>query len=201
MKQANRKAYTLVEAMAALLVMGIVVSGVVVTITNCLDSMIDMRLENSAVDLARENMEYILAKNDAFEFYDSGVDEYNPDLDWETGFEVSTYPNTSDMWVRAFSNAGYYCTDGEYKTVEFESWIVRLTDEQQQQYQDQVEEEQQMLEDVADAVSEAQAEKDAANETETPAETEQPSGTVDQELEGLLDGPFGDILKQFGIGQ
>ncbi|MGE4285836.1 MAG: prepilin-type N-terminal cleavage/methylation domain-containing protein [Phycisphaerae bacterium] len=198
MKQANRKAYTLVEAMAALLVMGIVVSGVVVTITNCLETMIDMRLENNAVDLARENMEYILSKNDAYEFYDSGVDEFNPDLNWEIGFEVATYPNTSDMWVRAFSTSGYYRTDGEYKTIEFESWIVRLSDEQQQQYKEQATAEQQMLDDVADAVSEAQAEKDTAEE-ETDTGSVEPADN--SELQELLDGEFGDILRNFGIGQ
>ena len=149
MKNSNKKAFTLVEAMAALLVMGIVTGGVVVTISNCLNSMINMRLEEEAVNLASENMEYLLAKKQISEFVESGTDEINPDLSWEIGFEVAEFPSTGKLWVRAFSTASYYNSENEYKEIQFEDWLMQLDDKEAKLVEQQREEEQALLDEAS----------------------------------------------------
>ena len=149
MKNSNKKAFTLVEAMAALLVMGIVTGGGVVTISNCLNSMINMRLEEEAVNLASENMEYLLAKKQISEFVESGTDEINPDLSWEIGFEVAEFPSTGKLWVRAFSTASYYNSENEYKEIQFEDWLMQLDDKEAKLVEQQREEEQALLDEAS----------------------------------------------------
>ncbi|ARN57832.1 type II secretion system protein [Sedimentisphaera salicampi] len=150
----NRKAFTLLESMAALFVMGIVTTGVMVTISNCIDSMTDMRLEQEAVKLARENMEYLLAEKDVREYVESGVDEYNPNLSWEMGYEVKTFPETDQQWIKAFSMVEFYNSDNELDSVELENWLAKLSMRESQQLEEQRQLEQEYLDQLAEDDSE-----------------------------------------------
>ncbi|AQQ09381.1 hypothetical protein L21SP3_01185 [Sedimentisphaera cyanobacteriorum] len=160
----NTKAFTLLESMAALFVMGIVTTGVMVTISNCINSMTDMRLEQEAVKLARENMEYLLAESNVREYVESGVDEYNTNLSWEMGYEVKTFPDTDQQWVMAFSVVEYYNSENELESVELENWLAKLSMRESQQLEEQRQLEQEYLDQLSEEDAEYEAQQDESSE-------------------------------------
>jgi type II secretory pathway pseudopilin PulG len=128
-----RGAFTLVEALTALVIVGFVCGTVLIVINNCIDSVSDMESRLRAVDVARENLESLLAQNNLKEFSETGISELYPDIEWVRGVEVTEFQGTSDMWMKAFSSANFYNTDNELEEVEFENWLAPLTDQQEAQ--------------------------------------------------------------------
>ena len=60
-RNGRRNAFSLVEAATAVIILGLICSGVLVVIDRCMTSAADSALRMQAFDVARENMEKLLA--------------------------------------------------------------------------------------------------------------------------------------------
>jgi len=124
------KAFTLIEVMAALIILAIVSSSVLVVINRCVASVTDSTLRLQAFELARENMEKLLASDSVEEGVDYGESDKYPDIKWQTTVETFYEPITARMWVRAVCSAEYNDIKGETQTVELTHWLTDVTKEQ-----------------------------------------------------------------------
>lgn len=142
-KKSNRQAFTLVETAAALLVLSIIIGSVMVLVNRYTEAVMDMQLREQAFEIARSNMETLLAESKLSDTNDSGTSETNPGIEWETIVEPFYEPVTNRMWIRAVCSAGFKDTKGEFQDVELEHWITNLTAAQIKQIlaQQQVEQE------------------------------------------------------------
>ena len=136
-------AFTLVEVVAALALLSIMISSVLVLMNNYVGAVIDMRLRQQAFELARSNMETLLSESKLPDIYEYGESETNPDIQWETVVEPFYEPVKNRMWIRAVCSAFFVDSKGEDQDVELEHWITNLTAAQIKQIlaQQQVEDE------------------------------------------------------------
>jgi hypothetical protein len=123
----SSRSFTLIEIIAALIVLSLIISGSLVIINNCLESAADMKTKMAAFALARENMEKLLGAGSVSEMVDYGDSNEVPGIIWETRIEPFYDPYTVRMWIRAVSSASWYATDGQQKTIEFTQWLTDLT--------------------------------------------------------------------------
>lgn len=128
----NRKenAFSLVEAVTAMVILAIVCSGVVVVISRCIASAADSQIRMQAFEVARENMEKLLASNLVKETIEYGNSDKYPDIKWQTVVETFYEPITARMWVRGTCSAEYTDTEGQTQTVELTHWLTNVTKEQ-----------------------------------------------------------------------
>jgi prepilin-type N-terminal cleavage/methylation domain-containing protein len=125
--------FTLIEVLAALAILALVSSSVLVVIDRCLESTADASLQMEAFLLARENMEKVLASDTVEETVDYGQSEKYPDISWQTVVEAFAEPMSGKMWIRAVCSAKYVDSEGKEQTVKLEDWITELTDQQANQ--------------------------------------------------------------------
>jgi len=125
--------FTLLEVLAALAILALVSSSVLVVVDRCLESTADAALRMEAFQLARENMEKVLASATVEETVDYGRSEKYPDISWQTVIEAFSEPVSGKMWIRAVCSAEYTDVTGEEQTVKLEHWITELTDQQANQ--------------------------------------------------------------------
>ena len=123
----HNKGFTLLEVIAATALLAIVVSTVLVVVNDFMISTMDTKSKMIAFNIARENMETILAKNIVEEFVEYGYDELNPDIEWETEVKSFTEPVNSDMWIVAKCSAWYTDSNSERQAVELTHWITGLS--------------------------------------------------------------------------
>ena len=126
----REKAFSLVEAVTALIILAIVSSGVVVVITRCIASAADLQLRMRAFEVARENMEKLLAGDSARETTEYGNSDKYPEIKWQTVVETFYEPITTRMWLRGVCSAEYTDTKGETQTVELTHWLTDVTKQQ-----------------------------------------------------------------------
>jgi len=124
------KAFSLIETVAALAILALICLSVLVVIDRCMASMADSELRMQAFDIARDNMEKLLALDSAKEIVEYGVSEKNAEIEWQTVVETFYEPATSRMWVRAICSAQYTDMAGEVQTVELTHWLTNLTKKQ-----------------------------------------------------------------------
>ena len=141
----ERKAFTLAEVMTALVILGLICSGVLVVIGRCAASATDTALRMQAFEVARENMEKLLASESVQEGTDFGDSEKYPQIKWQTAVETFYEPITSQMWVRAVCSAEYSDSTDKTQTVELTHWLTKVTDEQMQELMEQLQEDQEWL--------------------------------------------------------
>jgi len=125
--RSHRPAFTLVEVSAALVLLSIILSSVMVLMNRYVDSVIDLQLRQEAFELARGNMEQLLAESKLSDMVEFGDSEQNPEIEWQTLVEPFYEPVTDQMWIRAVCSAGFDDTKGEYQNIELEHWITNLT--------------------------------------------------------------------------
>jgi prepilin-type N-terminal cleavage/methylation domain-containing protein len=125
--------FTLLEVMTALAILALVSSSVLLVVDRCLESTVDSVLRMEAFEVARENMEKVLASNSVEETVDYGTSDKYPDVSWETVIEAFSEPMSGTMWIRAVCSAEYVNSTGEEQTIELEHWITELTDQQANQ--------------------------------------------------------------------
>jgi len=123
----NYKGFTLLEVMAALTILAITSLGVLVVIGNCMTSAADSQLRMHAFEIARDNMEKLLAASSVKEMAEYGSSDKYPEVQWQTVVETFYEPVTSKMWVRAVCSAEYIDTEGQTQTVELTHWLTGLT--------------------------------------------------------------------------
>jgi len=126
----KEKAFSLVEAVTALVILAIVSSGVVVVISRCIASAADSQMRMQAFEVARENMEKLLASNSVKETTDFGNSDKYPEIKWQTVVETFYEPITARMWVRGVCSAEYTDTEGQTQTVELTHWLTDVTKQQ-----------------------------------------------------------------------
>ena len=126
----KEKAFSLVEAVTALMILAIVSSGVVVVITRCIASAADLQLRMRAFEVARENMEKLLAGDSVKETTEYGNSDKYLEIKWQTVVETFYEPITTRMWIRGVCSAEYTDIKGETQTVELTHWLTDVTKQQ-----------------------------------------------------------------------
>ena len=129
-KIATRRAFSLVEVLTALAILALISSSVLVVINRGVASAADSALRMQAFEVARENMEKLLASTSLEENVEYGESNKYPEISWTTVVETFYEPISSRMWVRGICSAEYRDTEGQEQTVELTHWLTGLTKEQ-----------------------------------------------------------------------
>lgn len=122
-----KKAFGLIETVAALAILALVSSSVLVVINRCMASVANSAMRMKAFEVARENMETLLAKNSAAEMVEYGNSDKYPEIQWQTTVETFYEPITARMWIQAICSAEYTDTTNDTQSVEFTHWLTNLT--------------------------------------------------------------------------
>ena len=125
-----RKGFSLIETLAALAILALVSTSVLVVINRCMASAANSALRTQAFEMARENMEKLLVLDTVTEKVEYGTSEKNPNIQWQTTVESFYEPLNSRMWIRAVCGAEYTDTAGEVQTVELTHWLTSLSKKQ-----------------------------------------------------------------------
>jgi prepilin-type N-terminal cleavage/methylation domain-containing protein len=138
----NRKStgFTLVETVVALIILSILSSGVLVVINRCIASATNSALRMHAFEVARENMEKLLASSSVKESVEYGSSDKHPNITWQTVVETFYEPLTDRMWVRAVCSSEYEDAQGQMQTVELTHWLTNVTKQQLMQILEQKQE-------------------------------------------------------------
>ena len=144
-RRKNRPAFTLIEVVTAIAILAAIITSVLVVMDRAIAATIDTELKMQAFELARENMEILLASNTISDMVEFGADEMNPNLEYRTVVESFSEPVTSQMWVRAVCSASYTDSSGETQTIELTHWLNSLTSTQIKQINEQKQREQEYL--------------------------------------------------------
>ena len=126
----KERAFSLVEAATAVIILAIVSAGVVVVINRCITSAADSELRMRAFAVARENMEKLLASDVVKETTEDGTSDKYSEIKWQTVVEPFYEPITNRMWIRGVCTAEYTDTEGETQTVELTHWLTDVTKDQ-----------------------------------------------------------------------
>jgi hypothetical protein len=144
-----------VEVSAALIILALVSSGVMVVINRCAASGTNSTLQMQAFEVARENMERLLAADSLKETVDYGESEMFPGIEWETSVESFYEPITARMWIQGVCLARYTDVEGLEQTVELTHWLTDVTKDQLLKMMGQDSEEEkvaaQLIESIEDA--------------------------------------------------
>ena len=127
---AGCRAFTMIEVSVALIILGMIVATVLVIINKAVDTVIVWQTKMQAFEIARENMEQILAKSSVSDMVEYGTSETNPDITWETTVESFYEPITNRMWVRAVCSAEFPDPNGQPQKIELTQWLTGLSEKQ-----------------------------------------------------------------------
>ena len=119
-------AFTLIEVIMAVTIIGVVTTTIMVVMNRCIEAVIDNRTRMQAFELARENMENLLALETVTDTAEFGVSEINPDIQWETVVEPFTEPVNSEMWLQAVCSASYTDSKGIEQEIELTHWLTKV---------------------------------------------------------------------------
>jgi hypothetical protein len=158
-----------VEVVTALIILGLVCSSVLAVINRCLTAAADSELRMRAFDVARENVEKLLASESVSETSDYGESERYPEIQWQTTVETFYEPLTSRIWFQAVCSAQYTDTEGDEQTIELTHWLTEVSKSHLIQ----------MIEEGEEGPSEPNALSDPNGPTPTPTPTPTPKSEVD----------------------
>ena len=151
----SKPAFTLVEVLAALSILALISSSVLVVINRCAASGADTALRMQAFEVARENMEKLLALPTIEEKVEYGDSERYPDISWQTVVETFYEPITSRMWLRGVCSSQYIDSEGQEQTVELTHWLTDLTKNQLLDIMSREDEEGQLTDQLIATIEEA----------------------------------------------
>ncbi len=134
------------EVVMAVVILAFVVTSVLTVMNQCIAAASDSRTRTEAFEIARENMESLLAADKVSEKTEFGMSETNPDIQWETVIETFTEPVTSTMWLRAVCSASYTDKDGEIRSVELTNWLTNVSSAIQNKIKMQKQKEKELME-------------------------------------------------------
>ncbi len=141
----------------ALSILAAICSTVLVVMSRCIDAAIDNQMIAEAFELARENMERLLAADSVTLMAELGTSDKNPGIQWETIVETFNEPVSSNVWLQAVCSASYTDASGEKQTIELTHWLTDLTKRDQKLILKQKEIERQYMEQFgADRESDAE---------------------------------------------
>ena len=118
-------------------ILAVICATTLVVLDRCMQATIDSELKMQAFQVARENMEKLLASKSVKQIAEFGTLEENRNIDWQMVVEPFREPETSKMWIRAVCTASYVDSNSEMHSFELNNWITDLTDRQVQQLLDQ----------------------------------------------------------------
>ncbi len=144
-------AFSLVEVVAALVILAFVSSSVLVVFNRYMASAANSVLRMQAFEVARANMEELLTLDSVAESVEFGNSDRYPDIGWQTAVETFYEPLTSRMWIQAICSAEYTDSENEVQTVELTHWLTDVTKSQLLQILAQQQDE---IEKLADQVIE-----------------------------------------------
>ncbi len=127
------RAFTLVETMAAVLILAFICTSVLVVFDRSVTSAVDSVQRMRAFEIARENMEKLLACDSVEAMAEYGMSDKYTDIQWQTTVESFYEPLTSRTWVQAVCSAEYTDSSGELQSVELTHWLTGLTEKQAEQ--------------------------------------------------------------------
>jgi len=139
-------AFTFIEVVTALAILGVITSSVLVVLNRSVEAVIDGRLRMQAFQLARENMEKLLASSSVSDMAQFGTHELNDDIEWEIIVEPFNEPVKSGMWIRAICSASYTDRHGQRRRIELIHWLGAPTGRQRNQILEQQKRQQEFLE-------------------------------------------------------
>jgi len=169
------KAFSLIETVTALVILAFVSSSVLVVINRCMASAADSALRMQAFEVARENMETLLASDSVKEMAEYGSSDKYPAIQWQSVVEAFYEPLTVRMWVRAVCSAEYTDTAGNAQTVELTHWLTDLTRQQVIGILEEKQREKERLAEEALAEQQEQTEEaEQQGEEDEQAEPEEP---------------------------
>jgi prepilin-type N-terminal cleavage/methylation domain-containing protein len=126
----RKKGFSLMEVAMAVMILALTCSSVLVVIDRCVNSAAKSALRMRAFEVARENMEKLLASTSVKESIEYGQSEKYPDIGWQTVVETFYEPITARMWIRGVCSAQYNDPNGQEQTIELTHWLTDLTKEQ-----------------------------------------------------------------------
>ena len=97
----RRKAFTLVEVIAATTIIGILASSIMVVFIRCTSAVRDSTRRVQALEVARENMETLLGQENVSEQVVYGYSDKYPSIQWINRVETFYEPVAQKMWLRA----------------------------------------------------------------------------------------------------
>jgi len=151
-----KPAFSLIEAVTALIILALVSSSVLTVYSRCVASAADSVLRMNAFEVVRENMETLLASDSVKEMAEFGSSDKYPEIQWQTTVETFYEPITARMWIQATCSAEYTDAAGDTQTVELTHWLTDLTEEQLRQIlEEQQRQEQQLPEQIIETEQEA----------------------------------------------
>lgn len=142
-------------------------TGIVVVFDGSINSAANSVLRMQAFEVARENMERLLASSSVKESVEYGFSEKYPAIEWQSTVETFFEPITTRLWAKAVCSADYIDIGGRQQNVEITNWITDLTQLQvlellkrKQQQKEQLTQADRLLETIDDAAEYADVDVD-----------------------------------------
>ena len=154
-RRSRVRAFTLLEVLTALAILGLLCSSVLLVINQCMATTANCTWRMEAFQVARENLENVLASESVSEGVEYGTSEQYPNVSWRTVIETFSDPMSGQMWVQAVCSADYIDSAGETQTLELTHWLGSLTDQQANQLVQDEDLEALAAEQLIDTVEEA----------------------------------------------
>jgi type II secretory pathway pseudopilin PulG len=120
----SRFGFTIPEVTGALVVLGLVCAMIFPIIQNAMQAYSLNSAKLEAFQVARENMENLIAAGTVTESVEYGISEMNPNIEWETA--VEPFDLEGGMWVRAVCSATYFDANDQPQKVELVHWLSEL---------------------------------------------------------------------------
>lgn len=133
----DKAAFCLVEVVAALTILVFLTIGILSVYDRSMAAAADSTLRMHAFEVARENMENLLAAESVELKVENGQSELYPDVLWQTTVESFYEPLTSRTWLTATCTANYIDTSGDEQTIELKHWLTELSQEDIKKITDQ----------------------------------------------------------------
>ncbi len=176
----SKGGFTLIEALTALVIVGFICGTVLVVINDCVDSISDQSSRLEAIEVARENIEFLISQSMLKESVETGISEVYPGIEWVMSVEVVQFPMTNKLWMKAVSSANFYNSNNELEEIKFERWLAPLTAQQEKLIMNDRQREQDYLSEL-ELEQQAEAQRQAELQEEMQQTEEQQQG---QDLNG-----------------
>jgi hypothetical protein len=115
---------------AALVVLALAGSAVVVVVNRGVAEAADLELRRQALETARRNIEDLLSGDSVAETVEYGSSDVYPGIEYQKVVEAFYEPITSRMWIKATCAAEYTDSSNEVRAVELTHWLTDLTRQQ-----------------------------------------------------------------------
>ena len=161
--------------MAAVGILALICSSVLTVYSRCMASAVDSTLRRQAFEVARQNMEELLASDSVTEMVEFGSSDRFGEIQWQRTIETFYEPITARMWVRAICSAEYNDAAGSAQTVELTNWLTNVTKQQLLQIiEDRQKQQERLAEQDKDELEPDEPEPDEPEPDEPEPEPDEP---------------------------